>query len=255
MTASPLKLILEELFFSPVPFLILLLILAGSSWRRSGWTLQSKTLLAVWMVLLLSTSSWFFQWFAFPLKWLTPESVHKQADAIVVASAGVHPSGAPTPSSTLRAYTAGRLYLEGLAPLVIVTGGVTEPYAPPVSIKGIHIILRGMGVKDEDIVIENRSADTYGNGVETVKIIAERNLKRILLVSHDYHLFRLSSVFEKLEEEQQLEVAHYSFAANQQDTARIVPWWQIFDWENFGRLQTIAHEYIGLLTYKATGRI
>ena len=91
--------------------------------------------------------------------------------------------------------------------------------------------------------------------METVKIIAERNLKRILLVSHDYHLFRLSSVFEKLEEEQQLEVAHYSFAANQQDTARIVPWWQIFDWENFGRLQTIAHEYIGLLTYKATGRI
>ncbi|MDP7629760.1 MAG: hypothetical protein QGF03_04125, partial [SAR324 cluster bacterium] len=60
MTAYPLKLILEELFFSPVPFLILLLILAGSSWRRNGWTLQSKTLLAVWTVLLLSTSSWFF---------------------------------------------------------------------------------------------------------------------------------------------------------------------------------------------------
>ena len=162
MTAYPLKLILEELFFSPVPFLILLLILAGSSWRRNGWTLQSKTLLAVWTVLLLSTSSWFFQWFASPLKWLTPESVRKQVDAIVVASAGVHSSGAPTPSSTLRAYTAGQLYLEGLAPLVIVTGGVTEPYAPPVSIKGIHIILRGMGVKDEDIVIEDRSADTYG---------------------------------------------------------------------------------------------
>ncbi len=255
MTAYPLKLIIEELFFSPAPFLILLLILAGASWRRNAWTLQTKTLLAVWAVLLLSTSSWFFQWFAYPLKWLTPDSTRKQVDAIVVASAGVHASGAPTPSSTLRAYTAARLYLEGLAPLVIVTGGVTEPYAPPVSIKGIHIILRGMGVKDEDIVIEDHSADTYGNGVETMKIIAERGLKRILLVTHDYHLFRLSSVFETLAEERQLEVEHYSFAANQMDTSRTVPWWKIFDWENFGRLQTIAHEYIGLLTYKATGRI
>ena len=255
MTAYPLKLILEELLFGPAPFLLLLLLLAGSIWRRSGWSLQTKTLLGIWAVLMLSTSSWFFQWFAYPLKQLTPPSVHKQVDAIVVASAGVHESGAPTPSSTLRAYTAARLYLEGWAPLVIVTGGVTEPYAPPVSIKGIHIILRGMGVRDQDIVIEDRSADTYNNGVETVKIIEARSLKRILLVSHDYHLYRLSSVFKKLEAEKQLEVEHYPFAANPVGTSRAVPWWKFFDWENFGRLQTIAHEYIGLLTYKATGRI
>jgi hypothetical protein len=33
------------------------------------------------------------------------------------------------------------------------------------------------------------------------------------------------------------------------------PWWKIFDWENFNRLRTIAHEYIGLINYKLSGKI
>ena len=71
---------------------------------------------------------------------MTPKSEKKASDAIVVASAGVHGSGAPTPGSTLRAHTAGKLYLEGHAPLVIITGGVTKPYFPPVNIKGMGLI-------------------------------------------------------------------------------------------------------------------
>ena len=40
--------------------------------------------------------------------------------------------------------------------------------------------------------------DTYLNGVETTKILKRLKLNNVILVSHDYHLFRLVSVFEKL---------------------------------------------------------
>ena len=133
-----------------------------------------------------------------PLKYLPPKIEKRKSDAIVVASAGVHRSGAPSPGSALRAYAAAKLYLEGIAPLIIITGGVTIPYQPPVNIKGMAIILQGMGVPAKNIIIENRSVDTYRNGIETTKILKRLELKTVLLVSHDYHLFRLVSVFKKL---------------------------------------------------------
>ena len=158
-------------------------------------------------------------------------------------------SGAPTPGSTLRAHAAGKLYLEGLAPLVIITGGVTKPYLHPVKIKGMAIILQGMGVPSHNIIIENRSTDTYKNGVETSKILERLELKTVLLVSHDYHLFRLVSVFKKLG------IESYAYAANQSYPKKSIPWWRYFDWANFNRIQTIAHEYFGLLSYKFSNRI
>ena len=198
---------------------------------------------------MLGSNTLFFQLVSYPLKYLTPESTKHPSDAIVLASAGVHKSGAPTPGSTLRAHAAAKLYLEGLAPIVIITGGVTEPYLHPVNIKGMAIILQGMGVPSHDIIIENRSADTYKNGIETAKILERLKLKTVLLVSHDYHLFRLVSVFKKLG------IKASVFAANHSSSKSSTPWWRYFDWANFNRIQTIAHEYFGLLNYKFSGWI
>jgi uncharacterized SAM-binding protein YcdF (DUF218 family) len=111
------------------------------------------------------------------------------------------------------------------------------------------IILQGMGVPSHDIIIENRSADTYKNGIETAKILERLKLKSVLLVSHDYHLFRLVSVFKKLG------IEAYTYAANQSYPKTTIPWWRYFDWANFNRIQTIAHEYLGLLSYKFSNRI
>ena len=113
----------------------------------------------------------------------------------------------------------------------------------------MHIILRGVGVPEEAILIENRSVNTYMNGVETVKILQERKVRKVLLISHDYHLFRLMEVFQKLG------IETYPYAANLAYSSPERPWWLLLDWENLARLQTIAHEYIGLIAYKLTGKI
>tara|TARA_Y100001970_G_C14230433_1_gene858290 strand:+ start:1705 stop:2247 length:543 start_codon:yes stop_codon:yes gene_type:complete len=180
---------------------------------------------------------------------MSPKNEKLVSDAIVVASAGVHVSGTPTQGSALRAHAAAKLYLEGIAPIVIVTGGVTEPYFPPVNIKGMAIILQGMGVPSENIIIENRSTDTYRNGLETVKLLKRLNLKSVVLVSHDYHLLRLVSVFKKLG----LKV--FAYAENESYKKENIPWWRIFEWKNFNRIKTVAHEYFGLLRYKFSGWI
>ena len=246
----PLKFILEDIVFGPLFLLTLLTCTLMLMYKhRKDLKISFRTLLGSWVVLFLGSNTLFFQLVSYPLKYLTPESTKYPSDAIVIASAGVHKSGAPTPGSTLRAHTAAKLYLEGLAPIVIITGGVTEPYLHPVNIKGIAIILQGMGVPSHDIIIENRSADTYKNGLETAKILERLRLKTVLLVSHDYHLFRLVSVFKKLG------IESYAYAANRSYPITANPWWRYFDWANFNRLQTVIHEYLGLLSYKYSNRI
>ena len=149
----------------------------------------------------------------------------------------------------MRAHAAAKLYLEGIAPIVIITGGVTNPYSPPVNIKGMAIILNGMGVPSENIIIENRSTDTYLNGVETTKILKRLKLNNDILVSHDYHLFRLVSVFEKLG------INVHAFSENESYKRTPISWWKLFEWKNFNRIQTVAHEYLGLIRYKFSGWI
>ena len=118
----PLKFIVEDIIFGPLLLLILLSCALFLMFRqRNKSKLSFRILLGSWVFLLLGSNTLFFQAISYPLKSMTPKSEKKASDAIVVASAGVHGSGAQTPGSTLRAHTAGKLYLEGQAPLVIIT--------------------------------------------------------------------------------------------------------------------------------------
>ena len=246
----PLNFIIEYIVFGPLLVIIMLTCSLILMYRyRKHLKISFRVILCCWIIIVLGSNTLFFQLVFLPLKLITPKSEKRTSDAIVVASAGVHKSGAPTAGSALRAHAAAKLYLEELSPLVIVTGGVTEPYLPPVNIKGMAIILQGMGVPSANIIIENRSTDTYRNGLETAKILNRLKLKTVLLVSHDYHLFRLMSVFKKLG----FEV--FAYAENESYSKKSIPWWRYFEWSNFNRIQTVVHEYLGLLRYKFSGWI
>jgi len=244
------NLIIEDILFGPLSLIILLtcsLVFLFS--HRRNLKISFRIILTSWLILIVGSSSIFFQIFLLPLKFMTPKTEKRYSDAIVVASAGVHESGSPTQGSALRAHAAAKLYLEGMAPLIIITGGVTKPYYPPVNIKGMAIILQGMGVPSANIIIENQSTDTYLNGVETTKILNRLKLKTILLVTHDYHILRIVSVFKKLG------IKVFAYAESDSYKRETIPWWRYFEWNNFNRIQTVAHEYLGLLIYKFSGWI
>jgi hypothetical protein len=95
----PLKFIIEDIAFGP---LLLLIILSGILLlmfrQRNEFKLSFRILLGSWIFLLLGSNTLFFQAISYPLKYMTPKSEKQARDVIVVASAGVHGSGAQTQS-------------------------------------------------------------------------------------------------------------------------------------------------------------
>ena len=122
-----LKSVLEEVIFGPLFFSILISIPYIFLRKQKQISDPRWWGLTMPLLLLIFSSDLFYQVFSAPLKWITPVSEKKKAEAIIVASAGVHPSGAPTHSSAIRAHAAGLLYLEDWAPEILVAGGVMEP--------------------------------------------------------------------------------------------------------------------------------
>ena len=237
--------ILEHLILSPFlfGFFILVGLVICFYWKKScfAW------ILSLCILLLFFSSKLFFYLFSLQLQNWTPPSEERSVDAIVVALAGIHETGIPTHSSITRIYAAAQLYHKGLAPLLLISGDVNS--AHPSYQYGAKIILKGMGVPDDAVIYEYQSFDTHTNGTMSAKILKEQNIQNILLVSHDYHLYRLFRVFQKQG------FNSFVYAANPWNWSESKEWWKFLSWENFNRIRTVAHEYIGLLSYWFLGYI
>ncbi|XDD47161.1 YdcF family protein [Leptospira sp. WS39.C2] len=91
-----------------------------------------------------------------------------------------------------------RLYRAGKVKKIIFTGGsgllLSDEYREADLAKSLLIDL---GVKEEDIILENNSRNTYENAVETKKIIEEKKLQSYILVTSAFHMKRASGCFHK----------------------------------------------------------
>ncbi len=109
------------------------------------------------------------------------------ADAIVVLSGE---------SSGSREETGVRLYREGCANLIIMSGGLVGWRTTHASIMKEHAVY--MGVPEENVVVEGRSETTYQNAVHTREIVKERGIHSILIVTSSYHMKRSLYIFRKV---------------------------------------------------------
>ena len=116
-------------------------------------------------------------------------------DAIVVAGCRVMPSGRPSTALLRRAELAARLWHEGKAPLVVLTGGVGEN--PPSEASVAADVVADAGVPRAAIRLEERSTSTEENASFASSILREElgREARILVVSDTYHVFRCERVF------------------------------------------------------------
>ncbi len=113
-------------------------------------------------------------------------------DAIVVCGCRVLPNGLASRSLARRARYAAELYRRGLAPTLILTGGVGDH--PPSEARAAAVIAREEGVPDEAIVLEERSTSTEENALEAARLVDAR---RVLVVTDAYHVFRAERVFRR----------------------------------------------------------
>lgn len=112
-----------------------------------------------------------------------------EADAIVVLGAAQW-DGTPSPVFEQRLLRAFDLYEQGVSRFIVTTGAnqpgdrVTEGFAG-------YEFLRNQGVPDPDILVVTDGTSTWEQLTATNRVLADRDLDSVVLVSDPYHNYRL----------------------------------------------------------------
>lgn len=118
----------------------------------------------------------------------------RPADVIVVLGAAEY-RGKPSPVLEARLNHALFLYLEGLAPRILTTGGKG---GDPTFTEGevAHAYLARHGVPSEAILVESEGQTTVQSLAAAVEIMRRMNLKSCIVVSDGYHIYRVKKMLE-----------------------------------------------------------
>lgn len=124
--------------------------------------------------------------------WVAARDGAALADAIVVLGAAQY-QGRPSPVLRTRLDHAIGLYARGLAPRLVLTGGIAEGDTESEAAVSRNYALRA-GVPDSAILMEN-DGRTTGQSLRSVgRLLGTRGMRRVVLVSDPFHLFRASLV-------------------------------------------------------------
>jgi len=176
-------------------------------------------LAASWEVCLSSIA----QWLAAGDKVLEP------ADVIIVLSG----------EQGERMETAVKLYKQGLAPRLLMTGGPVEWNVPAAEVMAWQA--ESLGVPPQDIVLERRASSTYENAVYTLEILKEKGWRSAIVVTSPYHLRRTRFIFEKVFAGSNIRLSFYG-AEN--------PWLVPEEWWRQDRgIEVVGMEYFKLVWY------
>ena len=239
-------------YSQPLILLFLILGLTGLillRWQR-GWTLCAAGLLGMLAI------SWP------PIDWLL--SRHLEAwypvrpvevasvDAIVVLSAGIHPSietrpfAVPDEDTYQRCEYAAWLYKQAQPRPVLACGGIGELSGLPISVLMRELLLRA-GVPKVMIWTEERSSSTYENALYGAQILKKNGVRKIALVVDIRSMLRAEACFRK----QGIEVVPASQFENERLWSdELMPCAKVI-----ARSELNLHETLGFVWYRLRGWI
>jgi uncharacterized SAM-binding protein YcdF (DUF218 family) len=120
---------------------------------------------------------------------VSQQDERQPVDAIVVLGAAQY-NGRPSPVLRARLNHALALYREELAPLIVVTGGVGRGDTTSEALVGRRYLV-AQGVPDESVVAQSDGRTTMASMNAVTGWLRPRGLRRVLLVSDPFHMFRL----------------------------------------------------------------
>lgn len=150
--------------------------------RRSWWKLLTGSLVVILLVLWLASAAAVVIWGS--------RDRASNADAIVVLGAAQY-VGRPSPVLKARLDHAVSLWSRGLAPLLIVTGGMGSGDTTSEGAVSRQYALRH-GVPDSAILVEGRGRTTRESLETVADMMQARDLDRVILVSDPFHMLRLA---------------------------------------------------------------
>ncbi len=154
-------------------------------------------------------------------------------------------------SSYDRCLRAFSMYRKGKAIPVLTSGGPPDADQPDKSsARAMGDLLLQLGVNPADLILEPRSRTTFENAQQSAKLLEQRHIHKILLVTDAIHLLRASACFRK----QGLEVipcgCHYRKWDFEFSAAKFIPKPSVAQ-----SVQDVCHEWLGVAWYRLRGRI
>ena len=119
---------------------------------------------------------------------ISPQDHLEKADAIVAISGG---------DTTARTEEAVNLYKDKWSDKLILSGAALDPTSKS-NAKAMKEIAVSMGVKPQDVYLDEFSRNTRDNAKNVGGIIAEKGIKTIILVTSPYHQRRAYLEFNRV---------------------------------------------------------
>ena len=193
------------------------------------------------------------------LEWQYPPLAQRPAgvQALVVLSGDLDPPNDSRAYAVLgmdtfhRCLYAATLYRQGPPCLVFLSGGKVDPkQRGPTLAAAMRDFLLTQGIPVERLVIEDRSRTTYENAVETTRLLQQRGIDEIVLISDAAHLSRGVRCFQR----QGVRVVPAGCRYRTADfKRRLSDFWPSL--EGAGKIREACHEWLGRAWYSVRGRI
>jgi uncharacterized SAM-binding protein YcdF (DUF218 family) len=143
-----------------------------------------RRLIATLIVLVLGYAACFLAVFL-----VSRQDQRQSVDAIVVLGAAQY-NGKPSPVLRARLDHALNLYREGLAPTVVVTGGIGEGDKVSEATVGQQY-LAAQGIPSQAIIVRPEGRSTQASIAAVAGWAGPQGVRRVLLVSDPFHMLRL----------------------------------------------------------------
>ncbi|HEV3339877.1 MAG TPA: YdcF family protein [Pirellulales bacterium] len=152
--------------------------------------------------------------------------------------------------SIYRCLHAAELYRRGGPCLVVASGGVAEPQkGQPAVAPLMKELLCELGVAPDDVLVESGSTTTYENGIECRKLLFERGIERITLVTNASHMLRAARCFARLGFDVTPAPCDFDATTLNASLSSFLP-----SCESAAASSKAAHEWMGLVWYWLRGR-
>ena len=118
---------------------------------------------------------------------------HGPFDALIVPGCAVRADGSPSAALYRRTQHAVRLWNDGFAPRLILTGGIGTH--PPSEASVAATIARQEGVPATALLLEDRSISTAENALFAAQLQPDARNWSVLVVTDGYHCWRCAHLF------------------------------------------------------------
>lgn len=230
------------------------LLLTLVRWRKAGARISAAGI----ALLLVCGFSPLGNWLLLPLSERFPawHDDGRAPDGIVVLGGAISPDltaergTAELNASAERMTAAAELARRFPNAKIVLSGGNANVFHPLSTEAEVgRVLLENLGVAADRIVREDRSRNTYENAIFTRDVVKPKPGERWLLVTSAYHMPRAIGVFR---------AANFPVEAYPID-------WRTSGWKEaerpflklsagLARLDTAAHEWVGLIGYRLAGR-